>query len=92
MRAFEDLDALLASTTPIKTADLEDRLEGFGKALDAFDGFDNGENSIFAVFDGLVQLQGGGNASRASALTFTSMKDGEERTKVFTLAPLGAET
>ena len=91
VKAFEELDTLLASTTPIKTADLEDRLKAFGKALDAFDGFDNGENSVFAVFDGLVQLQGGGIASRASALTFTSMKDGEEHTKVFTLAPLGAE-
>jgi hypothetical protein len=43
------------------------------------------------VFDGLVQLQGGGNASRASALTFTSMKDGADRTKVFTLTPPAAE-
>ena len=87
VKAFEDLDTLLSSTTPIKTADLEERLKSFGKALDGFDGFDNGENSVFAVFDGLVQLQGFGNASRASALTFTSMKDGAERTKVFTLTP-----
>ncbi|MES1256502.1 MAG: hypothetical protein ABUS56_12880 [Acidobacteriota bacterium] len=87
VKAFEELDTLLVSTTPIKTADLEDRLRTFGKALDAFDGFDNGENSVFAVFDGLVQLQGGGGASRASSLTFMSMKDGAERTKVFTLTP-----
>jgi hypothetical protein len=87
VKAFEDLSKLLASRTPIRTAELEDRLKSFGKALDAFDGFDNGENSVFAIFDGLVQLQGGGNATRASALTFTSMKDGAEHTKVFTLAP-----
>jgi hypothetical protein len=85
VKAFEELDTLLASTMPIKTADLEDRLKAFGKALDAFDGFDNGENSVFAVFDGLVQLQGSGIASRASALTFTSMKDGQEHTMVFAL-------
>ena len=78
---------MLASTTRIKTAELEERLKAFGKALDSFDGFDNGENSVFAVFDGLVQLQGGGNAARASSLVFTSVKGGAERTKVFTLAP-----
>ena len=87
--AFESLTALLASATPIKTAALEKKLESFGKALDAFDGFDNGENSIFAVFDGLVQMQGAGNTARASALTFTYEKGGEERTLVFTLMPPG---
>jgi len=86
-KAFEELATMLASTTRIKTAELEERLKAFGKALDSFDGFDNGENSVFAVFDGLVQLQGGGNAARASSLVFTSVKGGAERTKVFTLAP-----
>jgi hypothetical protein len=87
VKAFEDLVTMLASTDPIKTAELEGRLKSFGKALDSFDGFDNGENTVFAVFDGLVQLQGSGNAARASSLTFTSINGGAERTKVFTLTP-----
>jgi hypothetical protein len=83
IEAFGQLSALLQTTTPIKTADLEVRLNAFGKALDAFDGFDHGDNSVFAVFDGLVQLQTAGDAARASSLTFTSVKNGADHTKVF---------
>ncbi len=83
IEAFGQLTALLSSAGPIRTADLEVRLNAFGKALDAFDGFDNGDNSVFAVFDGLIQLQTAGDAARASSLTFTSVKGGAEHTKVF---------
>jgi hypothetical protein len=85
VRAFQDLARLLQSTKPIKTKDLEDRLKSFGKALDGFDAFDEGENSIFAVFDGLIQLKTSASRARASSLTFVSSKDGAEHTKVFTL-------
>jgi hypothetical protein len=86
LKAFNDLTTLLRSENRIQTRDLEDRLKSFGTALDAFDGFDNGENSIFAVFDGLIQLGTTLASARASSLTFTSVKDGADRTKVFTLS------
>ena len=85
VRAFQDLTKLLQSTKQIKTSELEDKLESFGKALDGFDAFDEGENSIFAVFDGLIQLKTSASRARASSLTFVSSKDGAEHTKVFTL-------
>ncbi|MBL8174132.1 MAG: hypothetical protein JNK48_05645 [Bryobacterales bacterium] len=85
LEAFDNLGALLASTKKIKTADLEKKLKRFGDALQSFDGFDMGENSVFAVFDGLIQLATPAREARSSALTFVSMKDGAERTKIFTL-------
>jgi len=85
LRAFRDLMKILSDTTKIKAADLEKRLQSFGDALQAFDGFAMGENSVFAVFDGLIQLNTEVGKARASSLTFTSTKDGADRTKVFTL-------
>jgi hypothetical protein len=85
IRAFTDLGKLLQSAGTIKTADLEKKLKSFGDALQAFDGFDRGENSVFAVFDGLILVNTDSASARSSALTFASSKDGAEHTKVFTL-------
>ena len=87
IRAFEALTALLSSPGAIRTADLESKLEAFGDVLQQFDKFDLAENSIFAVFDGLLQASGAAGA-RLSSLTFTSFSEGAERTKVFVLTPL----
>ena len=85
------LTSLLRSTTPIPAADLESRLKAFGDVLQQFDRFDLAENSVFAVFDGLLH-SGRRGAARASSLSFTAVDDGAERTKVFTLtAPPGAD-
>ena len=84
LRAFGDLTALLTGRN-IKTGDLEDRLASFGEVLQSFDGFAMGENSVFAVFDGLVLLATPAMEARSSSLTFKSTKDGNEHTKVFTL-------
>jgi hypothetical protein len=84
--AFKALASLLGpGTGPISVSELEVRLRGFGDALNAFDDFDNGENSIFAVFDGLIALGMAAEKARGSSLTFTSTKDGAEHTKVFAL-------
>ncbi|MGH9236723.1 MAG: hypothetical protein ACRD3G_01680 [Vicinamibacterales bacterium] len=83
--AFEALTKLLTATGSIRTSELENAMKAFGKALNAFDGFDNGENSVFAVFDGLLQMGTSPDKARSSSLTFTSTKDGAERTKVFAL-------
>jgi hypothetical protein len=83
--AFNSLVSLLGSTKRIKTAELEKKLKDFGKALQAFDEFDRGENSIFAVFDGLILLSTPDPQVRRSSLKFVSTQDGIERTKVFSL-------
>lgn len=85
LAAFQDLSALLSSTNKIEAAGLEKRLKKFGDALQLFDGFDMGENSIFAVFDGLILLATPAREARSSGLTFKSVKERAERTKVFTL-------
>jgi hypothetical protein len=89
LSAFDALKKVLASTKRISTADLEKRLASFGLAIDAFDDLDNGENSIFAVMDGLIQLNTPASQARASSLTFTSIADGGQRTKVFTTGAAG---
>ncbi len=83
--AFVQLTSLLNSQRPIQTSALESDLESFGKALNDFDDFDMGENSVFAVFDGLVLNNTDAADARSSSLTFKSCKDGAEHTKVFTL-------
>ena len=84
--AFKELASVLApGTGPISVSQLEERMRAFGDALNAFDDFDNGENSIFAVFDGLIALGTTAEKARGSSLTFTSTKDGAEHTKVFAL-------
>jgi hypothetical protein len=91
IKAFGGLADLLGPKTgPIAVAELEKRMTAFGEALDAFDKFDNGENSIFAVFDGLIAMGTASDKARGSSLTFTSTKDGVEHTKVFTLQPAPA--
>jgi hypothetical protein len=83
--AFNSLVLLLGSTKRIKTADLEKKLNAFGKALQAIDEFDMGENTIFAVFDGLILLSTPDRHARRSSLKFVSTQDGIDRTKVFSL-------
>jgi hypothetical protein len=90
--AFTALSKLLQSESRIRTSDLEEKLKDFGEALNAFDGFDMGENSIFAVFDGLIQLASSAREARASSLTFKSTKEGTEATKVFTLQAVASTT
>jgi hypothetical protein len=86
LKAFGELMNLLASSGTIKTSELESRLKSFGEALNAFDEFDMGENSVFAVFDGLILTATDAAQARSSSLTFKSSKDGAEHTKVFTLS------
>jgi hypothetical protein len=83
LRAFAGLGALLRTSGPIAAATLQDILDDFGRALEAFDHFDNGDNSVFAVFDGLVLLATPAEAARSSSLTLTANVQGADRTLVF---------
>jgi hypothetical protein len=89
LQAFKELARVLGpGTGAISVSELEARMKAFGDALNAFDDFDNGENSIFAVFDGLIALGTAAEKARGSSLTFTSTKEGAAHTKVFTLQPV----
>jgi hypothetical protein len=92
LKAFGSLTSLLTSSERIKTSDLEGKLKSFGDALNSFDGFDMGENSVFAVFDGLILLSTSAPEARSSSLVFKSTKDGAGHTNVFTLRALAGAT
>jgi hypothetical protein len=85
IRAFRDLQVVLTPGTRIAVAELERKLAHFGRALDMFDARDMGSHSVFAVFDGLIQLDTPAASARSSSLTLKTMREGRERTAVFVL-------
>jgi hypothetical protein len=80
--AFHDLQKLLRGTQ-IPVAELERGLSRFGEALEMFDRRDMSSHSVFAVFDGLIQLRTAGSSARSSSLTLRTVKEGRQRTAVF---------
>jgi hypothetical protein len=83
LKAFTGLGALLRAPGAVKAAMLEQTLAAFGQALEAFDDFDNGDNSVFAVFDGLMSMATPPGEARSSSLTVTANVQGADRTLVF---------
>ncbi len=83
--AFQELKKLLNSKTKVQLKDYEERLKDFGSALTKFDKIDRGENTVFAVFDGLIRLHSKAAEARASSLEFTAERDSQKRMVVFTL-------
>ena len=82
MSEKHDLQELLARTE-IPLGEFEKGLSRFGDALDMFDRRDLSSHSVFAVFDGLIQLRRAGSSARSSSLTLRTVKEGRERTAVF---------
>ena len=62
--------------------DFEKKLGGFGDALKLYDDFDEGPNTVFALFDRLVQRAAAGKPYRASSLEVKIKQDGKETTKL----------
>lgn len=85
VKAFSKLQKLLSSNRPIPIKQFEDTLADFGSVLNRFDQRDLGDNSVFAVFDGLIRLHSPVQEARSSALRLTSQRDGQERTMIFIL-------
>ncbi len=81
--AFTKLQMLLMSNRPVSVKEFEDTLSDFGNVLNRFDQRDLGDNSVFAVFDGLIRLHSSAQEARSSALRLTSVQDGQEHTLVF---------
>lgn len=88
VKAMKKLEAVLQSGGAISPADFEDKLSDFGKALQKYDKFDKGQNTMFFLFDHLIQnaaknLPANGKVYRKSSLKITSQLPGEEkRTKM----------
>jgi len=67
---------------PAAPDDLQKALEKFGSALKEFDDFDEGVNTVFAVFDQLIRANGG-ETLRGSMLRLKSQAAGRDVEKVF---------
>ena len=84
---LKKLDQLIHSGTQILPHEFENALSDIGGALKKFDDFDEGVNTVFAVFDQLVQQATSPDEARLSSLTVKSQAEGHEVTKVFIAAP-----
>ncbi len=82
--AFQDLQALLKAREERPAEVYEKDLYKFGDALKKYDDFDQGENTVFAVMDGMIRAAGG-DAIRNCSLSLESKVDGETVTKNFVL-------
>src|SRR6185436_6881129 len=75
--------------------EFESALSKIGDALKDFDDFDEGVNTVFAVFDQLINLRTTAGQARASSLRLVSQVDSDgttrEATKMFIVQPEIAE-
>jgi hypothetical protein len=85
INAFRKLQNVLASKSKMPLEQYENRLKDFGGVLDWFDRRDLGDNTLFAVFDGLIRLHATATDARASSLKLIIKRDGKKRTLLFTL-------
>jgi hypothetical protein len=79
----------------VSTNDLTKSANAFGNALNLLASMANGQNTTFAVMDGLIQNANPGQEIRSSVLALTTDTGGQERHLLFQLeapAPLGAPT
>ncbi len=83
--AFMSLQQVVTSPGPIALADFRKALGKFGSVLNAFDSQSLGDNSTFAVFDGLIQLHVTASQARSSSMAITASPDGQERHMTFML-------
>lgn len=82
MKGVRNLARLVQSPGQINPRDFESKLGDFGDALKLYDDFDEGENTVFALFDKLIQRNATGAQTRHSSLTLTSKLNGRTATKM----------
>lgn len=81
---LKKLDGLMQNGVKISPHDFEQALADIGSALKSFDGFDEGVNTIFGVFDQLIKFQSSTAMKvRASSLTLISEVKDKEVTIMF---------
>ncbi len=90
VRAIKDLYKLLGSGKTVDPREFEQKLAGFGSAMNDFDAFDQttnkhgcGTSTIFAMFDVLVRLASAGDPANTALLRIKSEANGKEVEKVF---------
>lgn len=84
--AFSQLQKLILAgrkKQPIDTNDLTNAVNQFGEALNLLASMANGENTTFAVMDGLIRLANPGKQVRTAALALTTHTGGAERHILF---------
>jgi hypothetical protein len=80
LRKLSEMVVTASPTTPISPRHFEDKMVDFGNALKLYDDFDEGDNTVFALFDRLIQRAAPG--ARNSSLTLTSTLQGTTTTKM----------
>lgn len=76
------LSITVRSGEKLDPREFEKRLADFGAALKKYDDFDEGDNTVFAMFDKLIERSAGGKPYRQSSLEVKITQDGKETTKV----------
>jgi hypothetical protein len=82
VKGMRKLSALVQSQQKLSPRDFEKALADFGAALKNYDDFDEGTNTVFAVFDRLIQRESAGRPYRNSSLELKSKLDGRTVTKM----------
>lgn len=88
--AFSQLQKLVSTGRKgqqVNTNDLTNAVNKFGDALNLLAGMANGDNTTFAVMDGLIQQANPGKRIRSSVLALTTHVGGTERHAIFQLQP-----
>ncbi|MBK7929658.1 MAG: hypothetical protein IPJ98_19905 [Bryobacterales bacterium] len=84
VEALNKLQALITKKGGIAPEQFEKQLAALGDALKLYDARDEGDNTVFAVFDALIRAAGKESVRKAS-LSLTSKVSGKEVNKVFVL-------
>jgi hypothetical protein len=81
VKGMRKLANLVQSQQKLSPIDFEKAMSDFGSALKSYDNFDEGDNTIFAIFDKLIDRYAGGQ-NRNSSLEVKSTLDGRTVTKM----------
>ena len=81
VKGMRKLANLVQSQQKLSPRDFEKAMGDFGSALKSYDNFDEGDNTIFAIFDKLIDRYAGGQ-NRNSSLEVKSTLDGRTVTKM----------
>lgn len=82
VKGMRKLSGLVQSQQKLNPRDFEKALGDFGSALKNYDDFDEGENTVFALLDRLIQRESAGRKNRNSSLELKSKLDGKTVTKM----------
>lgn len=81
VKGMRELSSLIQLKKKLNPRDFEKAMGDFGSALKSYDNFDEGDNTIFAIVDKLIDRYAGGQ-HRNSSLELKSTVDGRTVTKM----------